>query len=174
MLRLTDGAELETISKITDYYNEVHPDYPFEFTFIDQEYNDLYQAETRVAKLSTYFTAIAIIVSCLGIFGLASFTVRKRQKEIAIRKLHGSSISAIVFLLSVEFLKVIVLAILIGVPVSYFLLQNWLEGFAFRIGLSPQYFILAGLLMIFLAWLTIMSQAAKSANINVAESLRSE
>lgn len=174
MLRLTDGAEQETIAKIKDYYNEVHPDFPFEFGFIDAQYNDLYQAETRVAKLSSYFTAIAIIVSCLGIFGLASFTVRKRRKEIAIRKLHGSSTGAIVFLLSFEFLKVIAISIIIGIPVSYFLLQSWLEGFAFRIRLTPQYFIVVGLLMILVAWITIISQTAKSAKVNVAESLRSE
>lgn len=174
MLRLTDGAEQETIARIRDYYEEIHPDYPFEFAFIDAQYNDLYQAETRVAKLSTYFTTIAIIVSCLGIFGLASFTVRRRRKEIAIRKLHGSSIRAIVWLLSLEFMKVIAVSITIGVPVSYFLLQNWLEGFAFRIGLSPRYFIIAAVLMILMAWVTILSQTAKSAKVNVAESLRSE
>ncbi|MEL6559529.1 MAG: ABC transporter permease [Bacteroidota bacterium] len=174
ILRLTDGAERETIANIEKYYNEIHPDYPFEFEFIDQQYNDLYQSETRVAKLSTYFTAIAIIVSCLGIFGLASFTVRRRRKEIAIRKLHGSSIASIVFLLSVEFLKVIAIAIVIGVPISYYFLKDWLEGFAFRIGLSPQYFIITGLLMIFVAWVTIMSQTAKSARVNIVDSLRGE
>lgn len=174
MLRLADGAEQETIAKIKDYYEEIHPDYPFEFAFIDTQYNDLYQAETRVAKLSTYFTAIAITVSCLGIFGLASFTVRKRRKEIAIRKLHGSSIGAIVLLLSAEFIKVIAISIIVGVPVSYFLMQSWLEGFAFRIVLAPQYFIVAGVLMILVAWVTIMSQAAKSAKVNIADSLRGE
>ena len=174
MLRLTDGAEHETIARIRDYYDEIHPDYPFEYAFIDQQYNDLYQAEGKVARLSTYFTAIAIIISCLGIFGLASFTVRKRRKEIAIRKLLGSSIGAIVFLLSVEFLKVIAVSITVGLPVSYLLMQNWLEGFAFRIGLAPQYFLGAGLLMIGIAWVTVMSQTARSARINVAESLRSE
>lgn len=174
MLRLTDGAEQQTIAKIKDYYNEIHPDYPFEFAFIDQQYNDLYQSESRVAKLSTYFTVIAIIVSCLGIFGLASFTVRRRRKEIAIRKLHGSPIGAIVFLLSSEFIKVIAKSIIIGVPISYLLMQSWLEDFAFRISLGPQYFVIAGVLMVFVAWVTIMSQAMKSAKINVAESLRSE
>ncbi len=174
MLRLTDGAEQTTIARIRDYYEAIHPDYPFEFAFIDQQYNDLYQAETRVAKLYTYFTAIAIIVSCLGIFGLASFTVRKRRKEIAIRKLHGSSIGAIVLLLSIELFKVIAISIAIGVPVSYFIMQRWLEGFAFRIGLTPQYFMAAGLLMILVAWITIISQTAKSAKVNVVESLRSE
>ncbi|MEO1051406.1 MAG: ABC transporter permease [Bacteroidota bacterium] len=174
MLRLTDGAEQATISRIQNYYEEIHADIPFEFEFIDQQYNDLYQAETRVARLSTYFTAIAIIVSCLGIFGLASFTVRKRRKEIAIRKLHGSFIGAIVFLLSFEFIKVIAISIIIGVPVSYFLMQSWLEGFAFSIDLAPKYFIVAATLMILVAWITVMSQTAKSAKVNIAESLRSE
>lgn len=174
MLRLTDGVEQETIAKVKDYYNEVHPDFPFEFAFIDQQYNDLYQAETRVAKLSTYFTAVAIIVSCLGIFGLASFTVRKRRKEIAIRKLHGSSIGAIIRLLSVDLIKVIGVSIIIGVPVSYFLMKNWLDGFAYRIGLEPMYFILAGGAMMLMAWLTIITQTAQSAKVNIVESLRSE
>ena len=174
MLRLTDGIEQETIAKIADYYNEVHTDFPLEYTFVDQQYNDLYQSERRVAKLSTYFTIIAIVISCLGILGLSSFTVRKRRKEIAIRKLHGSSVNAIMRLLSVEFIKVIVVAIIIGVPASYYLVSNWLDGFAYRIGLNASYFMLSGAGMILIALLTIMTQTAKSAKINVAESLRTE
>lgn len=174
MLRLTDGAEQETIAKIRDYYNEVHSDFPFEFSFIDQQYNGLYQAETRVAKLSTYFTAIAIIISCLGIFGLASFTVRKRKKEIAIRKLHGSSNGAIIKLLSADFMKVIAISIFIGVPVSYFLMQSWLEGFAFRIDLSIWYFLGASGLLLLISYLTVSIQSMKAARSNPVNDLRYE
>lgn len=174
MVKLSDGLERETIGRLKAFYENYHPGNTFEFAFIDQQYNDLYQAESRVAKLSTYFTGIAIIISCLGIFGLASFTVRKRRKEIAIRKLHGSSISGIIKLLSIDFMKVIGASIIIGVPVSYFLMQNWLEGFAFRINLSAWYFIGASLLILIISYLTVGIQSIKAARSNPVNSLRYE
>ncbi len=174
LLRLTDGLEQETISRIRAYYNEVHPDIPFEYTFVDQQYNNLYKAETRVAKLSSYFTTIAIIISCLGIFGLASFTVQKRAKEIAIRKLLGSSINSIIQLLSIDFLNVILIAIALGIPTSFYIMNTWLDNFAFRIDLKPAHFILSSLAILLLAWLSILARTAKSAHINIAESLKTE
>ncbi len=166
--------QIETIQQIEALYREFNPGYPFEFKFIDDQYQQLYLEEERTATLSKYFSGIAISISCLGLLALTAFSTQRRFKEIAIRKVLGSSDFGIVRLLSNHFIGLILLAILIGLPIGYYLMQYWLEGFVYRIDLTPALFVLSGVFMILIAWLTIMAQTAKSANINVTESLRSE
>jgi predicted permease len=174
MIRLEGGKEKETLKMLTDFYKEYNPGFSFEYTFQDQEYAKQYAAEQRVATLSGYFAAFAILISCLGLFGLATFTAERRLKEIGIRKALGSSSTNIVMLLSGDFTRMVLLSILIGLPVSYWLLSGWLERFAFHIDLEIWYFAAAGLIALLIAWLTVASQAIKAAMINPVKCLRSE
>jgi len=172
--KIQAGRQIETIQQIEALYSEFNPGYPFEFKFMDDKYQQLYLEEERTATLSKYFSAIAISISCLGLLALTAFSTQRRFKEIAIRKVLGSSHFGIIRSLSNHFLGLILLAIIIGLPIGYYLMQHWLEGFVYRIDLKPALFILSGVFMLLVAWLTIMTQTAKSAKINVIESLRSE
>ena len=134
----------------------------------------MYSAELRVSILARYFAAIAILVSCLGLFGLASFTAEKRRKEIGIRKVMGSTERNIILLLSGDFTKLVVIAIALAVPVSYLLTQQWLANFAFKITLEWWFFIGAGMLALVIAWLTVGTQAIRAARINPTQYLRDE
>ncbi len=164
----------ETIDRIKELHESINPGYPFEFNFMDENYDKLYKEEQSIATLSKYFAGIAIAVSCLGLLALTAYTTQRRFKEIAIRKVLGSTRLGIINLLSKEFILPVILAILVALPVGYYLMQSWLDSFAYRINVSPMYFILASLLMLLMAWLTVVLQAAGSSRINVAESLRGE
>ena len=174
MVKIKAGTERATIAQIEKLYKEFHPKYPFEFTFMDNDYQALYEAESRVALLSKYFTVIAIIISCLGLFGLAAFTAEQRTKEIGIRKILGSSEWRIVRLLSSDFMKMILVAIIIALPVSYLLAKNWLNDFAYRIDLEWWYFFSAGLVALLIAWFTVGLQTVKAARTNPVNNLRTE
>lgn len=174
IIKLEAGTERETLARIEEVYKEFNEGYPFEFKFMDDDYQALYAAEERITVLSKYFAGIAIAISCLGLLALTAFSTQRRFKEIAIRKVLGSSNLGIVRLLSGEFIWLVVLAIVIALPISFYLVQRWLENFAYRISLEPVYFVLAGILMLAVAWLTIMSQTAKSAKVNITETLKGE
>ncbi|MEP2511355.1 MAG: ABC transporter permease, partial [Reichenbachiella sp.] len=135
MARIQAGAEKKTLADLEDFYSEFNPGFTLEYEFMDKRYESLYKAEQRVSTLSRYFAGMAIIISCLGLFGLASFTAERRQKEIGIRKVLGSSVMNIVYLLSSDFTKLVGLSILIALPISYYFISDWLDQFAFRIGL---------------------------------------
>ena len=166
--------EQQAIERIGDLYREFNQGFPFDYKFIDQDFQELYIAEKRVASLSRYFAGIAIVISCLGLFGLAAFTAERRTKEIGIRKILGSSVWGIIYLLSGDFTKMVITSIIIALPTSYFLAKSWLEGFAYRIDLELWFFIAAGLVALFIAWFTISIQTGKAARINPAECLKDE
>ncbi len=164
----------ETISKLEELYTSLNPGYPFEYKFLDQNYQHLYDEERRIATLSNYFAGIAIAISCLGLLALTAFSTQRRFKEIAIRKVLGSGSLGIIRLFSKEFIVLIVFSIIIALPTGFYLMSSWLDGFAYRINLDPAFFLVAGMLIMAVAWLTIMVQTARSARVNVTESLRSE
>jgi len=174
MVKLSAGKERETIERLGQFYRNFNPGFAFDYKFLDQEYQAQYNAERRVATLSKYFAGLAVLISCLGLFGLASFTAERRQKEIGIRKVLGSSVFGIVYLLSSEFTKIVFIAILIALPASYFLTKHWLDNFAFKIALEWWYFIGAGAIALFIAWLTVGTQAIKAARVNPAKCLKDE
>jgi putative ABC transport system permease protein len=174
MIRLEGGKEKETLAALTKFYTAYNPGFTFEYQFQDQEYARLYAAEQRVATLSGYFASMAILISCLGLFGLAAFTAERRLKEIGIRKALGSSSTNIVLLLSGDFTRMVLLSILLGLPVSYWLLSQWLQRFAFHIELGVGYFLIAGGIALLIAWLTVASQAIKAASVNPVNCLRTE
>ncbi len=173
-IRLEGGKEKETLKALSDFYTTYNPGFTFDYAFQDVEYAKQYAAEQRVASLSGYFAGFAILISCLGLFGLAAFTAERRLKEIGIRKALGSTSGSIVMLLSGDFTRMVLLSIALGLPASYWLLDKWLERFAFHITLTPWYFIIAGCIALLIAWLTVASQAIKAANVNPVKCLRTE
>jgi putative ABC transport system permease protein len=174
MVRLEAGKEKETLAALDKFYKDFNPGFTFEYQFQDQEYAQQYAAEQRVASLSFYFATMAILISCLGLFGLAAFTAERRLKEIGIRKALGSSSTNIVILLSGDFTRMVLVSILVGLPLSYWLLHTWLKRFAFHIDLEIWYFLLAGLIALLIAWITVASQAIKAARVNPVKCLRTE
>jgi putative ABC transport system permease protein len=173
MVKIKAGAEKETIAKLTSLYKQYNPGIPFEYKFLDKDYQALYSSEQRVTILSQYFAAIAIIISCLGLFGLAAFTAQKRQKEIGIRKVIGASVNNVIVLLSVDFFKLVLIAILVAFPSAWYITSQWLRSFAYRINIGPGIFIAAGISIIAITLITISYQAIKAAIINPVKSLKS-
>ncbi|MBO3697517.1 ABC transporter permease [Fabibacter sp. E12] len=174
MTKIAQGEEQETISRLNDLYAKFNPDFSLDYKFLDQDYEAQYQSEQRVATLSKYFSGIGIIISCLGLLGLASFSTEMRIKEIGIRKILGSSRFSIVRLITGEFTKIVLIAIVLALPISYLITSNWLDDFAYRIELSWWIFALAGVFAILTAWFTVSVQTIKASMINPAQCLRNE
>jgi ABC-type antimicrobial peptide transport system permease subunit len=164
----------ETIERIEKFYKAYNNGLPFEYTYVDEQYQAQYAAEQRVAVLSRYFAGVAILISCLGLFGLAAFTAQRRRKEIGIRKVLGLSEVGIFVLLSREFIQIVLISILIALPVSFLLTREWLHSFAFQIDLAWWYFAIAGLAALLIAWFTVGMQAIKAAKVNPIQSLKEE
>ena len=173
-VRLEPGREKETLAQLTEFYSSFNPGFTLEYKFQDAEYAQLYAAEQRVAALSSYFATMAVVISCLGLFGLAAFTAERRLKEIGIRKALGSSSTNIVMLLSGDFTRMVLVSVVLGLPLAYWGLDIWLSKFAFRIPLSYTYFVLAGGIAIAIAWITVASQAIKASRTNPVKCLRTE
>lgn len=171
IVRIQEGTEQTTISKIKALYEEFHPKFTFDYSFLDEDYQALYESENKVAILSRYFSFIALLVSCLGLFGLVSYSAEQKRKEIGIRKVLGSSISGIVNLLSWEFTKPVFIAILISIPTSFLLAERWLNSFAYKINLDWQLFLWPSLAVLVLAWIVVGFQAIKAARLNPINAL---
>lgn len=174
VVRCEAGKDGEVLKALDTIYKEMNPAFSFNYSYLDATYRSQYGAEQRIATLSKYFGGLAILISCLGLFGLASFTAERRIKEIGIRKVLGSSEMSIVYLLASDFTKIVIVSIVIAVPISYFTSQAWLDGFVFKISLQPWYFIGAGLLALVVAWGTVAFQAFKASRVNPTQCLRSE
>ncbi|HEX4852177.1 MAG TPA: FtsX-like permease family protein, partial [Puia sp.] len=145
-----------------------------DYKFLDDDYHAMYLSEERVAALSKYFAAFAILISCLGLFGLAAFTAQKRQREISIRKVVGATVNNIATMLSMDFLKLVMLAVLIAFPLGWLMMHEWLQRFAYRVNIGVGVFFIAGASIILITIMTISFQAIKAAIANPAKSLRNE
>lgn len=174
VVKIAAGSEKHAIDKLTKLYAEFNPGITFDFNFLDNEYQVLYKSEKRVATLSKYFAGLAILISCLGLFGLATFTAERRRKEISIRKVLGQSAAQVTTMLTSEFAKLVLVSILIALPIAYLFANKWLSGFAYRIPLQFWYFLGAGLVAMIVAMLTVGSQAINAANRNPVEGLSEE
>ena len=163
-----------SISHIESAWKANVSDRPFQYYFLDETYNKLYQSERNFRIIFVYITILIIIIACLGLFGLASFMTQQRTKEIGIRKVLGASVSGIVTLLSKDFLKLIGIAALIAFPVAWLAMNKWLEDFAYRINISWWIFLIAAIISLLIAFLTISFQAIKAAIVNPVKSLRTE
>ncbi|MBK7871961.1 MAG: FtsX-like permease family protein [Saprospiraceae bacterium] len=162
---------IQTITKLSNQYSE---GYPVEIHFLEADYEQLYQQERTTETLFGGFTALAIFISCLGLFGLVTHTAETRTKEIGIRKVLGANVAQIVAILSQDFLRLIIIAIVIAMPLSWWGTSRWLENFAYRINITFWIFFLAGGIMIFVALLTIGLQSIRAARANLLNSLRDE
>ena len=155
-------------------FKQYNGEYPFGFAFLDDVFNNLYKGEQTEGKLFNYFAGIAILISCLGLLGLATYTAQVRTREIGVRKVLGASVGRIVSLLARDFVKLVFIAIVIATPVAWFAMQKWLQAYAYRINIGWWVFALAGLLAIVIAFVTISFQTIKAALMNPVKSLRSE
>ncbi|MGC4035504.1 MAG: ABC transporter permease [Chitinophagaceae bacterium] len=174
MVRMKAGAEKQTIAQVQKAFASFAPGMEFDYKFLDEDYQALYTAENKVGILARWFAALAIIISCLGLFGLAAFTAQRRQKEIGIRKVVGASVSNVAFLLSKEFLKLVLVAIIIAFPIVWITMNNWLNDFAYRVPISADVFIITGVAAMLITILTISYQSIKAAVANPVKSLRTE
>ncbi len=162
---------IAAVSKIWKQYNSA---FPFDYSFLDDDYNDLYKADERSGTLFTAFAAIAIFISCLGLFGLATYTAQVKVKEIGIRKVLGATVVNITTMLSKDFLMLVVISLVIASPVAWFAMNKWLQGYAYRISIQWWVFAVAGITAIIIAFITMSFQAIKAALANPVKSLRSE
>jgi hypothetical protein len=173
-VKIAAGAEGATLARIAKIYQAYKPGRSFEFSFMDQSYQAMYISEQRVSLLSRYFAGLAVIISCLGLFGLATFTAQKRRKEIGIRKVIGASVGNVMVMLSKDFLKLVTLAMLIAFPLAWWGTHQWLEGFAYRASIRPVLFGVAGGSVLLITLLTIGYQSIRAAIANPAEALRND
>ena len=163
-----------TIASLENTWDNIAPHRPFEFEFMDQQLNALYQSELRTRDLSMVFSGLAIFLACLGLIGLSSFLIERRAKEIGIRKVLGASVAGIVALLSSDFLKLVGIGFLVGAPIAWYLMEQWLTNFAYRIDIGVMVFLSVGIIAAFIAILTVSWQSIKAALANPVDSLKSE
>jgi len=163
-----------TLTHIEKLFKRFSPEYPFEYNFLDENLERQYKAEFRSRRLFQYFVFLAAFISCLGLFGLSSFMVEKRTKEVGVRKILGASTAGIILLLSKEYVKWVLLANIIAWPVAYYTIQRWLQGFAYRINISFMIFIASAVISVMIALLTVSYQALKAATAEPVDSLRYE
>lgn len=155
-------------------WKQVYGSTPFSYNFVDETFDEQYKSDEQAAKIIGYFTILAIIIACMGLFALSSFMAARRTKEIGIRKAMGATSQGIFLLLSKEFLKWVLIAVIIASPVAWIVMNKWLEGFAYRINLEVDIFILAAVIAIAIALLTVTWQSLKTALANPVEALRYE
>jgi putative ABC transport system permease protein len=174
LVKLKPGNLQAGIVIVKNAYSKAAPAYPLEYKFLDQQFDELYKKDIRQQTILSVFAGLAIFVACLGLFGLASFTATKRFKEIGVRKVLGSSVQGIVVLLSKDLLKPVLIAMCIALPAGYWVMNKWLQNFAYKTSLSWWIFILAALLTFGIALITVSIKAIKTAIANPVESLRTE
>ncbi|MGB0932508.1 MAG: DNA translocase FtsK 4TM domain-containing protein, partial [Chitinophagales bacterium] len=163
-----------TLGDIEDIWGELVENHPFAYQFLDEVYQKVYQTEQQQQAMMQFFAFLAILIACLGLFALATFTTEQRAKEIGIRKVLGATVSDVVLLLSKEFGTLILIAFLIAIPVSYYVMYEWLNDFEYHVNIGLGTFILAGILMLIFAWLTVGYQSLKAAIGNPVRALRYE
>ncbi|MDD3050003.1 MAG: ABC transporter permease [Candidatus Cloacimonetes bacterium] len=172
--RINSSNPRATISELQTIWREINNDYPFEYQFVDDNIMEFYILEQKTARLFSYFAAICIMISCLGLFGLSSYTIEQKTKEIGIRKVMGAESSSIAFDLMKDFLKLVGYANVLAIPLAYFSLKEWLNSFAYHINVPLSSFVISGITAILIAVLTISYQAFKAANANPAEVMKYE
>jgi hypothetical protein len=174
MIRVHSEDISSSIASIEQTWNKLIPDNPFEYRFLDEDYDNLYKAEANMGRLVNYFSILAIFIACLGLFGLASFTAEQRTKEIGIRKVLGASVPVLTVSMCKEFIKLVLVANILAWPAAYYAMNGWLNNFAYRTALSYDTFVLAGFLAIIIAIITVGYQALKAARSNPVDSIRYE
>jgi putative ABC transport system permease protein len=173
-IKTTGRDAPKAIAAAQNQFKQYNGEYPFGYAFLDDTFNKLYRSEQREGTLFNYFAGIAILISCLGLLGLAAYTAQVRTREIGVRKVLGASVTRIIGLLAQDFIQLVFIAIIIATPLAWYAMNNWLKGFAYRITISAWVFVWAGLIAIVIAFITISFQSIKAALMNPVKSLRSE
>jgi putative ABC transport system permease protein len=173
-VKINGSKASEAVALIQSVWKQNYPDHPFEYQFLDDHFADVYRADTQVSSVVAVLATLAIIISCLGLFGLASYSAERRIKEVGIRKVLGASVQNITTMLSKDFLKYVLIATIIAWPLAWFAVHTWLQDYAYRINISWWIFVLAGLTACLIALVTISFQAIKAAVANPVKSLRTE
>jgi putative ABC transport system permease protein len=173
-IRIKPGNYGETLSSIQGKWKQIAPDLPFDYSFMDAEFDAQYRSDQTMGKVFSVFTFLSLTVACLGLFGLAIYTAERRNKEIGIRKVLGASVQNVVTMLSTDFVKLVIIACVIAFPVAWYFMNKWLEDFAYRTPISWWIFTLAAGITLAIALITISFQSIKAALTNPVESLRSE
>jgi putative ABC transport system permease protein len=173
-VRAEKGKTQEAVASMEEVSSLLNPSFPFEYHFMDEDFEKIYRSEMTIGKLASSFALIAIFVSCLGLLGLASYTAEQRIKEISVRKVMGASVANLVLLLSGEFTRLVLVGFILAVPIAYSLMDQWLEAFAYHIDLSFVIFLLAGVTSLVLAWCTVGYQSFRAARCNPADILRND
>jgi len=150
------------------------PGMPFDYAFMDESFDNMYREEQRVGKVALTFAILAVFIACLGLFGLATYMAEQRTKEIGVRKVLGASVSGIVSMLSTDFIRLVFVSFILAVPFAWWAMHNWLQEFAYRIQISWWVFVLAGILALLIALMTVSFQAIRAAIANPIKSLRTE
>lgn len=174
LVRTQPGQTKNALAGIKKVYEKLNPEFPFTYSFVDSEYEKIYRGETVVGTLASVFALLAIFIACLGLFGLAAFTAEQRVKEIGVRKVLGASVASIVSLLSRDFVKLVLVAIMVASPIAWYVMNQWLQNFAYKIEIDGWVFAFAGLLSLAVAVLTISFQSIKAGLMNPVKSLKSE
>lgn len=164
----------EVLASLETKWTQLFPGYTFESFFLNTDFDTQYRTEERLMQIFGTFATLAILIACLGLFGLAAFTAQQRTKEIGVRKVLGASLGGIIFLLSKEFTRLVLIAVVVAAPASYFAMDFWLEAFPYRIDIGVSTFVVAGVLSLLIAWLTVSYQSIKAALVNPVQSLRYE
>jgi len=169
------GTDMKnTLASITNVWKKYSPDQPIRYTFLDEQFANMYQDIQRTGSIFTSFAVLAIIIACLGLFALSAFMAEQRSKEIGIRKVLGATVSNITALLSIDFVKLVLIAIAIATPIAWYGMYKWLQDFAYQVPLSWWIFVLSGFMAIAIALFTVSFQSIKAALMNPVRSLRSE
>jgi putative ABC transport system permease protein len=174
VVRTEAGNPKEIISSIRNVWTEQAPWVPFEYSYLDEQFNRMFDKEARLGTVFTIFTMLAILVACLGLFGLAAYTSEQRTKEIGIRKAMGASTSNVVRMLTREFTRLVLISFLLAIPIAWYFMNEWLKAFAYKTSMGIWPFLAAGLTAIVIAWLTVSYQSYRAARANPVESLRME
>ncbi len=174
VVRTQPGKTEATLKALSEMNASINPAFPFSYNFIDQDLDNQYKGEQRVGSLFNLFAILAIFISCLGLYGLSAYMTEQRSKEIGVRKVLGASVFNVVYLLSQKFTKLIIIAIIIAIPLSWYMISSWLNGFAYRIEIGWTVFVLASVAAVFIAWLTVSYESIKAAIANPVKSIKAE
>lgn len=162
------------VKKVEAKWNTIAPEMPFSYSFLDERFDEMYRAEQRVGKVAITFAILTVLIACLGLFGLVTYMAEQRTKEVGIRKVLGASVFSITTLLTKDFIKLVIIALLIASPAAYYLMNRWLQDFTYRIAIEWWVFAVAGIIAVAIAILTVSYQAVKSALMNPVKSLKTE
>ena len=173
-LRIKPEGMQETIAHLKSTWDKTESEWPFQYSFLDKNFDDMYRNETKLSTLLTGFTGFAIFVSCLGLFGLVEYSVNQRAKEISIRKIFGAGIPSLLMLLTRHYFLLIVIAFILVIPISYYTATQWLQNFAYHVDITPLIFVKAGTLIVFITVATVIIQSMKAATANPAKVLKNE